>query len=92
MDSALSSIVEKSERDKSSVEDLLFLHHRSLGYPSLSLLSRLYPRLFEKAKKDNFFCDACELEKHTRGSYVSSGNMSSCVFELYILMYGVLIQ
>jgi GAG-pre-integrase domain len=81
MDSALSSIVKKSG-DKNSVEDLLLLHHMRLGHPSFSLLSRLYPRLFEKAKENKLFYDACELRKHTRSSYVSYGNRSSCVFEL----------
>jgi GAG-pre-integrase domain len=81
MDSALLSIVKKSGGDKSSVEDLL-LHHRRLGHPSFSLLSRLYPCLFKKTKEDKFFCDSYELRTHTRSSYVSSGNRSSCIFEL----------
>jgi hypothetical protein len=52
MNSSLSSIVERSGGDKSSMEDLL-LYHKYLGYSSFSLLSRLYPRLFVKGK--NFF-------------------------------------
>jgi hypothetical protein len=52
MDSALSSIVEISRGHKSSVEDLLLLHHKRLGHPSFSLLSRLYLRLFEKANEN----------------------------------------
>jgi GAG-pre-integrase domain len=82
IDSALSSIVKKSGEDKSSVEDLLLLHHRRLNHPSFSLLSQLYPRLFKKTKEDKLFCDSCELGTHTRSSYVSSGNRSSCIFEL----------
>jgi GAG-pre-integrase domain len=81
-DSALSSIVERSGGHKISVEDLLLLHHKRLGHPSFSLLSRLYPRLFEKTNENNFFCDACELGKHIRSSYVSSGSRSSSIFEL----------
>jgi hypothetical protein len=42
-------------------------------------LSRLYPRLFEKTNENNFFCDACELGKHIRSSYVSSGSRSSSI-------------
>jgi GAG-pre-integrase domain len=82
MNSALSSIVERSGGHKSSVEDLLLLHHKRLGHPSFSLLSRLYPRLFEKANENKLFCDACELGKHTRSSYVSFGSRSSGIFEL----------
>jgi hypothetical protein len=55
IDSALSSIVERSGGNKISVEDLLLLHHKHLGHPSFSLLSRLYPRLFEKTNENNFF-------------------------------------
>jgi GAG-pre-integrase domain len=82
IDSALSSIVEKSGGHKSSMEDLLLLHHKRLDHPSFSLLSRLYPRLFEKANENKLFCDVCELGKYTRSSYVSSSSRSSGVFEL----------
>ena len=82
MDSALSSIVENTGGVGSSVEDLLLLHHRRLGHLSFSLLSRLYPILFEKANKNKLVCDACELGKHTRSSYASSGNRSTCIFDL----------
>jgi GAG-pre-integrase domain len=82
MDSALSSMVERSGGVGSSVEDLLLLHHRRMGHPYFSLLSRLYPSLFEKANKEILVCDACEFDKHTRSSYVSSGSRSSCIFEL----------
>jgi hypothetical protein len=51
MDSALSSMVKRSGEVGSSVEDLLLLHHRRMGHPSFSLLSRLYPSLVEKANK-----------------------------------------
>jgi transposase InsO family protein len=53
-----------------------------MGHPSFNVLSRLYPSLFEKADKSKLVCDACELGKLTRSSYVSSGHRSSCVFDL----------
>jgi hypothetical protein len=54
MDSVISSIIERYEGDKSSVDDLLLLHHKRLGHHSFSLLSRLYPRLFKKANENIF--------------------------------------
>jgi GAG-pre-integrase domain len=62
--------------------DLLLLHHRCLGHPSFPVLSRLYPSLFEKTNKEKLVCDACELGKHTKSSYASSCNRSSCLFNL----------
>jgi Integrase core domain/GAG-pre-integrase domain len=82
MDSALSSMVERSEGVGSSVKDLLLLHHRRMSHPSFSFLSRLYPSLVEKANKEILVCDACEFGKHIRSSYVSSGSKSVCIFEL----------
>ena len=79
---AFSSIVEKTTNNERSVEDLLLLYHKRLGHPSFLTLSRLYPALFENANKEKLGCDACELGKHTRSSYASSGNRSSCSFEL----------
>jgi GAG-pre-integrase domain/Integrase core domain len=64
------------------VEDLLLLHHRRLGHPFFSALSRLYPPLFKKSNKEKLVCDACELGKHTRSSYSSSGSRSSLTFDL----------
>jgi GAG-pre-integrase domain len=72
--------------------DLLLLHHKRLGHPSFSLLSRLYSCLFEKAKENKLFCDVCELGKHTKNSYVSSSSMSYGVFSWCIMMYGVHVQ
>jgi GAG-pre-integrase domain len=82
VDSALSSFLESSEVVGRSVEDLLLLHHRRLGYPSFSALSRLYPPLFEKTNKEKLVCDACEFGKHTRSSYSSSRSRSSLIFDL----------
>jgi GAG-pre-integrase domain len=56
VNSALSSFLESSGVVGRSVEDLLLLHHRRLGHPSFSALSRLYPPLFEKRLiKKNWF-------------------------------------
>ena len=65
-----------------SAEDVLMLHHQRMGHTSFSVLSRLYPALFESANKQKLVCDACEFGKLTRSSYVSSGHRSSCVFDL----------
>jgi hypothetical protein len=61
INSTISSIVERSRGNKSSVEDLLLLHHKCLGHSSFSLLSQLYPHLFEKTKEGKLFYDAYEL-------------------------------
>jgi GAG-pre-integrase domain len=82
VDSALSSFLESSGVVGRSVEDLLLLHHRRLGHPSFSTLSRLYPPLFENANKEKLVCDACKFGKHTRSSYSSSGSRSSLIFDL----------
>jgi GAG-pre-integrase domain len=82
VDSALSSFLESSGVVGRSVEDLLLLHHRRLGHPSFSALSRLYPPLFEKANKEKLVCDACEFGKHTRSSYSSSRSRNSLIFDL----------
>jgi Integrase core domain len=41
----------------------------------------LYPSLYEKAKQ-KLVCNTCEFGKHTRSSYISSGNRSSSIFDL----------
>jgi GAG-pre-integrase domain len=82
IDLALSSIVGRTRGIERSVEDLLLLHHRRLSRPSFSVLSRLYPSLFKKANKEKLVYDACELGKHTKSSYASSYNRSSCLFNL----------
>jgi hypothetical protein len=64
------------------VEGLRLLQYRRLGHPSSSVLSRLYPSLFEKANNKKPMRDACELGKHTRSSYASSGSRSFCLFNL----------
>jgi hypothetical protein len=46
------------------------------------VLSKLHPSLFEKANKEKLVCDAHELGKHTKNSYASSCNRSSCLFNL----------
>jgi hypothetical protein len=77
MDSALSSIVVRTGGVE-GVEDLLVLHYRCLSHPLFSILSMLYPSLFEKVNKKRLVCDACELDKHIRSTYVRSNSRSSC--------------
>lgn len=60
----------------------LMLHHRRLGHLSFAALSRIYPTLFESCSKDSLVCDACELAKHTRGTYPSRGLRSNKPFEI----------
>ena len=51
----------------------LMLHHCRLGHLSFAALSRIYPSLFKLCTMESLVCDACELAKHTRGSYPSIG-------------------
>lgn len=60
----------------------LVLNHRRLGHPSFTAMSRVYPSLFKSCPKDVLVCDACELAKHTRGSYPSVGLRSKRPFEV----------
>jgi hypothetical protein len=60
----------------------VLLHHRSMGHPSFSLLSRLYLSLFEKANDGKLVYDACEFGKYIKSSYVSSDSRSPNVFDL----------
>lgn len=60
----------------------LMLHHRRLGHLSFTALSRIYPALFKSCTSELFVCDACELTKHTRGTYPSSGFRSKKPFEV----------
>jgi Integrase core domain len=65
-----------------STKKVLILDHQLIMHPSFHVLSMLYPSLFEKTDKSKLVCDACELGKLTRSSYVSSGHRSSCIFDL----------
>jgi transposase InsO family protein len=60
----------------------LMLHHRRLGHLSFAALSRIYPSLFKSCPKESIVCDACELAKHTRGTYPSRGLRSNNPFEV----------
>jgi hypothetical protein len=55
VDSALSSFLESTGVVGRSVEDLLLLHHRRLGHPSFSALSRLYPPFLKMLIKKNWY-------------------------------------
>ena len=60
----------------------LLLHHRRLRHLSFVALSRIYPSLFKLSPRELLVCDACELAKHTRGSYPSIGLRSDKPFEM----------
>lgn len=60
----------------------LLLHHRRLGHLSFATLSRIYPSLFNSCNKESLVCDACELAKHTRGTYPSRGLRSNKPFDV----------
>jgi hypothetical protein len=65
----------------SPIQELL-LHHHRLGHPSFATLSRIYPSLFKSCPSESLVCDACELAKHTRGTYPSRGLRSEKPFEV----------
>lgn len=60
----------------------LLLYHQRLGHLSFAALSRIYPSLFKLCPRDSLVCDACELAKHTRGTYPSRGLRSHKPFEM----------
>nr|ABG22578.1 retrotransposon protein, putative, unclassified [Oryza sativa Japonica Group] len=66
------------------VEKEINLLHCQLGHPSFGVLSKLYPDLFSRVDKHRLMCDACELGKHTRSTYVGLG-LRSC--EPFILIH-----
>ena len=57
----------------------LHLWHRRVGYPSFSVLKHMFPSL---SFNHNTLCEACELGKHFRASYVPNNNKSSIPFTL----------
>lgn len=60
----------------------LLLHHRRLGHLSFVAMSCIYPSLFNLCSRESLVCDACELAKHTRGTYPSRGLRSHKSFEV----------
>uniref|UniRef100_A0A8R7QNV0 GAG-pre-integrase domain-containing protein n=1 Tax=Triticum urartu TaxID=4572 RepID=A0A8R7QNV0_TRIUA len=60
----------------------LLLYHCRLGHLSFAALFRIYPSLFKLCPRELLVCDACELAKHTRGSYPSIGLRSAKPFEM----------
>ena len=53
------------------------LHHRRLGHMSFPTLGQLYPTLYNKVSKESLICDACQIGKQTRSTYVPSDNRSN---------------
>jgi GAG-pre-integrase domain len=84
LDSVLTSMVEKTcvGGSSMSVEDELLLYHRRMRHSSFGVVSFVYPSLYEKTNKQKFVCDTCEFGKHTRSSYISSGNKNYDIFDL----------
>jgi hypothetical protein len=76
-DSALTVAIEGTEKE------ILLLHYR-LGHVSFESLSKMYPNVFKKVDKSRLVCNACELGKHTRSTYLSIG-LRSC--EPFILVH-----
>jgi transposase InsO family protein len=60
----------------------LYLYHCRLGHLSFSTLSRIYPSLFSSCHRESLVCDACELAKHTRGTYPSRALRSNKPFDV----------
>ena len=63
--------------DAGEAEKKIILHHYRLGHPSFDNLSKMYPDMFKGVDKSRLVCDACELGKHTRSTYVGIG-LRSC--------------
>ena len=59
----------------SPLEEFLLQHYR-LGHLYFATLGQLYPNLYCKISKEQLMCDACQFEKQTRSSYLSSDNRS----------------
>lgn len=74
-----------------SSKDELLLYHRRLGHISFKVMSRLFPSLFASCSQEELMCDACELAKHTRTTYPSSGKKVCMLLRLFILMFGDLV-
>jgi hypothetical protein len=53
-----------------------------MGHCSLSILSLLYPSLYEWTNKEQLVCDICELGKQIRSTYRSTENRSFRVFNI----------
>lgn len=70
-----------STRSAMSTDELLLLHCR-LGHLSFQSLGRMFPSYFESCCKENLVCEVCELAKHTRANYPSSGERCKMPFEV----------
>ena len=53
----------------SSKVDQIWLWHRQLGHPPISLSKKVFPALFENFDYLNFHCQVCFLAKHHRVSF-----------------------
>jgi hypothetical protein len=48
----------------------IFLLHCRLGHVPSKSLNKLYPNVFKNVDRNKLVCDACELGKHTRSTYL----------------------
>ena len=66
----------------SSNKDTIWLYHLRLGHSSFRVLKVIFPYLFQGLDIFEFHCETCELEKHTRVSFLISNKRSSHPFHL----------
>ncbi|WVZ24941.1 hypothetical protein V8G54_003485 [Vigna mungo] len=62
------------------IGDVMLLHHR-LGHQNFGYLKHLFPNLFINKKVDDFFCEVCQLWKHTCASYIPLPYVASKPFQ-----------
>jgi len=62
----------------------IYLLHRWLGHVPFESFNKLYPDVFKDVDIKKLVCDACELGKHTRTTYLSIGLRS---YEPFMLIY-----
>lgn len=65
----------------SSNNDVL-LWHKRLGHPNFRYLKHLLPHLFINKRVESFHCEACQMSKHTKGSYPFKACVMSQPFSL----------
>ena len=64
--------------------DRLQLTHQRLGHPPFSLLQRLFPSLCAGLDLQTIVCEACQLAKHRRCSYLpSTFHTSTLLFRVH---------
>ena len=67
---------------ESNKNSAIMLWHFWLGHPNFRYLKRLFPSLFTNKDLRSFYCDICQLSKHTCSNYSPSPYKSSHPFSL----------